>query len=81
MSIDEKVDPKRLEDLAISFARNFLEATRKNPQKVISLYGCDQDVLNSIRNIMEHYLNNNGKSISVVLGRKGYGVDVGFFLD
>lgn len=81
MDIDEKTDSKRLENLAISFAAEFVKETRKNPQEVISLYGHDLGILNSIKGIMESYFKQNGAEISVEFGREGYSVDVGYFLN
>ncbi len=78
------MDESVLEKLAISFGSDFLKVLR-NPdnvkfERVIGLYGTDDHTLTLLKKHMIRYFKENKEEVLVTLSKKGYTIDVGYFL-
>ena len=70
-----------LDELASFFCDGFFEARKHgNPGSVISLFGESDSFLSSLKQKMEEYILLKEEDVIVLLGRKGYTIDVGSYL-
>ena len=81
-----------LEKLAFLFCSDFLKLPqeqnhqkginleKRKLQKVIGLYGAERDILILLKDYMQQYFAEKNEKIEVLLDKKGYGINVGYFL-
>lgn len=92
MDIVQSADSKRLEDLAVSFAIDFLKlgVPERRDTQGVRLYGSDEETLSVMGKAMEKYFKDKGEKVPVnveivAAGAKfdgaGYHtIDVGYFM-
>jgi len=49
-------------------------------QKIIRLYGAEEDILILLKDYMQKYFRERKENIEILLSKKGYEIDVGYFL-
>jgi hypothetical protein len=79
----EFLNKKDLENLTRDFCDVFLSIKNKTDEhldKDIGLYGTDRNILVQLKDSMEKYFEGKGKCVSICLEKKGYAIDVGYFL-
>lgn len=79
------MDENLLENLASNFCSRFIKVINNSDNrglnKLIGLYGADESTLNSLKDNMQRYFLNEKQEIEIVFGKKGYEIDVGYFLE
>ena len=76
----KSTDSKKLEGLAISFARDVLRLRKRSRLDNVILYGYDESVLGLIREMMKPYFNEKSVKVFVNTKEEGYRIDVGYFM-
>ncbi len=80
MGVSDVVDSKRLEDLAVLLAKDFLRDIKTTPANTINLTGRDCYVLGVVKEKMESYLKERGMDVQVGFGEGGYHIDINHFV-
>ena len=88
-----KIDEKKLEKLALVFCSDFLKLPQTQNHKkgvkqeegilpkIIGLYGAEKDILFLIKDYMRQYFAERQEEIEILLDRKGYEINIGYFLN
>ena len=77
------MDERLLEKLTTDCSDIFLSVKKKNGnplERVIGLYGADNEILIKVKNQMEIYFQEKGEKVQIDLGNYGYKINVGFLL-
>ncbi len=75
-----------LENLAVDFCTTFIQVfnspDNKNPEmeRIIGLYGAEDDVLSSLKKYMEKHFQKKNEKVDIHLEKKGYTINVGCYL-
>jgi len=76
----EGVVNKRLDKLTIEFCDDFLRYAG-NGERIIGLCEADRETLQYLKIRMDEYFKARGEEVSVHIGRGGYSINVGYFID
>ena len=77
------MDEGLLKKLALDCSDSFLSVKKKSGdplEKVISLYGADNEILTKVKNQMEMYFQDKGEEIQINLSNCGYKINIGYLL-
>jgi len=83
MTADCKNKILTLEEIAVGLAKSFLALKSKDRPSIVGIYGCEESQLVLVKERMEVYFSKfseEGQTFSVVLGKEGHHIDVGYFI-